>query len=863
MRSSYPRFAPLLFVGVAALLAGCPAPTPQVIVPGSCQTNGDCATGKICVSGTCTAPVMAMCGAQMVCHVDADCDSLQCGDDGCCRSACTDSSSCTDEQECVNHVCRDVGAGCTSSAECPHESAPVCDSTIGVCVRCTENNQCPAGSLCENHGCSPSTAACTVDLDCTIPDLPRCDTTVQGGVCVACLSSGDCTTEGDSCVGNVCLHATTGCIWDGDCRQNAHGAHCSASGECVACNNNDDCPLGSACQADHTCTSSTACVADASCPPDKPHCRPTDHFCAECATNSQCASGRTCRNGNCLPPLNGCLSSNDCRAPLNVCDTTTRTCIGCRDNNDCGAFCQGGSCAGCSVDLDCQTAFLFEGRIYCDSSKDCVQCVGDAQCSGGKVCTEGSCVEDPTNKPCPTNGICGHSLQCVTDGTATGTCRAPCALYGGGTPCDTGLICGVLGSSGGAASGYCLPKTPGAAQIGGSCSTSHPCDRNAVCVPSSATASTCYALCDPFSSNPNCATPNACKGIVQLTQNNVPATLGACLPGGHMADACTTSAGCDSGQICIAKGDPVFPTKLRDTCWWAGGSGGGPGAGCSHDADCKSKMCLYGMPQGQDAPGFCQGGCGSDASCPARFDGYAGACEPFPAPWYDATGQAIFTEVVTCAQQCKNDNECPTGSTCDVVANGTGTGWASRCVPTNSSSAAKGGTICGADSQCFSNHCLKIGTARNGVCAGVCTTAADCASSSPCPAGGHVLTLPGPDGHLYTADDVQAAAPICWTRDCTLNVQCGANGVCAQDPAPGNPNDIVLNCHPSAGTKNGGDTCSADADCKTDFCVHWSTGARCFGVCDASAGNTGCSGGATCHTGNWPGTTHMLSYCAP
>src|SRR4051812_42866862 len=115
MRFSSPRLASLLPATLLLLVACSPS---KPIVKGGCQTNGDCTEGYICISNVCAAPAVPMCGAQMVCHLDTDCDSLQCGnDDGCCRSQCNTAADCTDTQECVNHVCREVGLGCESAQD--------------------------------------------------------------------------------------------------------------------------------------------------------------------------------------------------------------------------------------------------------------------------------------------------------------------------------------------------------------------------------------------------------------------------------------------------------------------------------------------------------------------------------------------------------------------------------------------------------------------------------------------------------------------------------------------------------------------------------------------------------------------------
>jgi Cys-rich repeat protein len=860
MRSFQPRrafLAALVAANALLGLAGCPKPKPIVA---QCKSNADCSGGDVCASGVCAPPAVPQCDGQQVCHADSDCPSGQCTGEGCCLAVCTNSSSCTDTQECVNNVCQDIGAGCSSNAGCPHSTASICDVDAGACVECLANNQCPPGSLCQNEACSTSTVTCTSDSECTLAELPHCDTTFTGGRCVACTTSSQCPS-GDSCTDDSCLEPNVGCVFNGDCTNNPNGAYCAPNNTCVACVENDDCPPGSACLPNDTCQAETACVSDANCPTATPHCRPSDHFCAECAINSQCPTGQVCNNGYCLPPVNGCLSNAQCVPPLATCDTTTRTCIGCQTDADCGAFCVNGMCQPCTQDLDCQEAFLTQGRIYCNSAKACVVCVGTVQCESGQVCNSaGNCVPDPTDGPCPATGGCGmnaagDALQCVN-----GICRLPCDPYD--PMCNSGDICGVTGYAAGLPQGTCAPPAAGAAAVGGACSASTPCEADAICLPVSASASQCFAVCDPNSSNANCGPPSACKGVVELVSGNVPVSIGACVPSSKFTDACDVASDCSAGQVCVAEGDPFNPVTLANECWWPAGAGG-PGAGCSHPNDCQSGLCIIAQPNVQNPtsqtyPGFCEGGCNGDASCPPRADGYAGACEKYPAPWYSQTGAADTTDVTTCVAQCRSDSECEAGLTCDVVADVANVAWVTRCVPTNTSSTSMGGADCLTDSDCFSNHCLSLGSGAGGICAGVCNPAngnADCNAGSTCPTGGVQLVLPGTNTY--------EPAPICWEKPCTANIQCGPAGFCDGDPAPNNPNDIVLYCGPIQGHGGGGATCAQNSDCKSGFCVEWANGNGCFGVCNTSNGNADCATGATCTTADWPGTTHVLSYCLP
>lgn len=80
---------------------------------------------------------------------------------------------------------------------------------------------------------------------------------------------------------------------------------------------------------------------------------------------------------------------------------------------------------------------------------------------------------------------------------------------------------------------------------------------------------------------------------------------------------------------------------------------------------------------------------------------------------------------------------------------------------------------------------------------------------------------------------------------------------------PQNRLDLVLSCRPSQGTKQGGDTCTQDGDCKSGFCVNWSsTNKRCFGACQQASD---CAPGSTCKLRKWTNTTPNkdLRVCSP
>src|SRR5690606_5894029 len=131
-----------------------------------------------------------------------------------------------------------------------------------------------------------------------------------------------------------------------------------------------------------------------------------------------------------------------------------------------------------------------------------------------------------------------------------------------------------------------------------------------------------------------------------------------------------------------------------------------------------------------------------------------------------------------------------------------------------------------------------FGARPEGICEGVCGTSgnADCHHLAVCPPNGVWRRVgPGPDGMPGNADDPQAAAPLCWTKPCTVDGDCGHGRVCGFDADPLAPHDIVLSCRPNQGTLGGGAPCSTHDSCRSGACVNWSGGARCFGACASDA----------------------------
>jgi Cys-rich repeat protein len=120
--------------------------------PPGCTSSAQCASGEVCVSGTCVRPPPG-------CTSNAQCSSGQICQAGACVTppppGCTSNAQCSSGQVCQSGVCVTAPPpGCTSNAQC--STGQVCQS--GVCVTppppgCTTNAQCGAGQTCQSGRC--------------------------------------------------------------------------------------------------------------------------------------------------------------------------------------------------------------------------------------------------------------------------------------------------------------------------------------------------------------------------------------------------------------------------------------------------------------------------------------------------------------------------------------------------------------------------------------------------------------------------------------------------------------------------------------------------------------------------------------
>ena len=349
------RLLSVVFVGMAAVLAGCPiysdAHTHRVCNGSSCydcpddfysssctgwqcNSNYDCPGGYACSNGACTSNgQQPPTGNPTTCSSPSDCASGQnCGSDGVCHSGDCSNSGCPSGYVCElangQLACvaggttggKDGGTpfmGCTSDASCVNQIGNGAKCLDGACVappdQCSDATQCPNAEQCVQGVCTPS---CDGSHPC--PTGYACDT--SKGVCTGnptpCGSGGSACSGGTTCVDQRCV---------------------------------------TPCGANNSCASGLICV-DGGCIPDQ---KPT-FVCSTEGVQDACASGSVCLHHNCYIACAGDAGAGACAGAdrYNQCKsvtTSTGTYNVCGSTTNLGSDCdptQGKNCAAGQICID-------------------------------------------------------------------------------------------------------------------------------------------------------------------------------------------------------------------------------------------------------------------------------------------------------------------------------------------------------------------------------------------------------------------------------------------------------------------------------------------------------------------------------
>lgn len=313
----------------------------------------DSRVGSQCIpsGGSCAGCLVTPCPAGQYCNAaSTECEDIGETCDSCAADAgCADGSvcarlggqnaclpGCTTSEDCgAGSTCQSLSgkmacapdAGCGSScsldpADCVAPLA-VLDPSRCICVGCVDTSDCPDGRVCTSGGnCVSGGRPCSTTAEC---DGGYC----QGGVCVECLTPGDCGPE-ELCVAGACEACTC-----------PEGQRCDSAGNCVEVPDPSSCTSDSQCVRiardlgfsgeGATCDSTIGCYTIGVCNgsggggglPDLGFGGSTDPF------NAPCPAGTTC--GAQLDIFSGSFFTFSC-VGCTVGDAST-----CREGETCAA----------------------------------------------------------------------------------------------------------------------------------------------------------------------------------------------------------------------------------------------------------------------------------------------------------------------------------------------------------------------------------------------------------------------------------------------------------------------------------------------------------------------------------------------
>ena len=411
---------------------------------GTCQSNGQiCHLNTDCDSNSCgagTGSTVGACGTNsQVCHTNAQCDSGACGTgaNGSSKGVCT-AGTCNGNGQCgTGGLC--VGGKCTAGA-CSLDSN--CGTAGGICSgatcttkACANDTLCGVSKVCNGARCS--TKACAGDTGCGVTATcngATCSTkacagdtgcpksaTCNGAKCstpAACAGDNACLSS-KSCTGSKCGNAAT-CAGDNGCTvsKSCTGATCGAK----SCAGDVGCPVGNVCN-NAKCSRST-CSNDGECPLavcTGAKCAPP----AACGQGSDCGTGGVCTNAKCSASL--CNSAADCGSG-SICAGSCGV-AQCTKGSDCeSGVCSNGTC-GCSSDENCGGAERCNGAAAGTCGRACAndgECAPDrcvnGQCGG---CRDSSDCHDNTYTATCGNIPSGNYGRCTspTPGVFPGACK--------------------------------------------------------------------------------------------------------------------------------------------------------------------------------------------------------------------------------------------------------------------------------------------------------------------------------------------------------------------------------------------------------------------------------------------------------
>ncbi len=591
------------------------------------------------------------------------------------------------------------------------------------------------------------------------------------------------------------------------------------------CYTNEDCPIGTCCDANGTC-GTCGIPSDGDSP---------DNFDGVCISDSDCDDGvfcngaERCVSGQCVqgtPP--NCDDGIDCTA--DSCDEEQKSCIHTPDNSVCsdGNACNGEEIcdptSGCvdGTPLECNDGFDCT-TDSCDPESGCVYETDDSMCDDGIECTNDVCKVGSGCVNEPIDSACDDSIDCTED-----ICDATlgCRHVPKHSLCDDGKAC---------TEDACNPETgctnvPNDAQ----------CPMDKICRPNDSSADENGCIDRPACmSDEECDDGQYCNGVEKCVNNvcvngqavkcddGISCTIDVCNEETDSCDFQPQDSFCDDGNVCNGAEtcQPENPAHNENGCV------AGEALVCNDGIDCTSDSC--------DPVNGCV------------FEPNHGMCDD----GVDCTVDTCSIEARGCVHEPK-DSACDDGIDCTIdFCNRT-----SGCTHTVDDSACNDGFAC-TDEHCDETRGC-IYTTHNDRCDdGIACTENTCVRGRGC--------VYNPDDSMCPPDEICDTSegcrvpPECETdEDCSDGNLCNGiekcvDGFCQNGEPPVCDDGIdctVDSCNPQTGcVYEPDDSACVDNDvCTSDICDPQQ---GCRNPVDKDSDNDGyidknCPGGDDCNDNN-------------
>lgn len=180
----------------------------------ACNTDAECQDGSVC----------AEYGGSKICLSECEIGGAACGTGFECGSL-------GDVTACAPTSGGCGGSGCELTADDCVDPLGVLDTARCICVACVDATDCAEGQTCTSGGnCVSGGRPCSTTAEC---DGGYC----QGGVCVDCLTPGDCSPD-EICIAGACEPCDCGpderCNSAGECVEVPDPTNCTSDSQCVA-----------------------------------------------------------------------------------------------------------------------------------------------------------------------------------------------------------------------------------------------------------------------------------------------------------------------------------------------------------------------------------------------------------------------------------------------------------------------------------------------------------------------------------------------------------------------------------------------------------------------------------------------------